>query len=98
MAASCNRKTWVGSSGRSALPRKPRPSAMALPQLLLATATAVPDVASESVGAVPLAIDVPHQERDNWCWCAVTVGVSQFYDGSFSLTQCQTAAQVLSIA
>jgi len=71
---------------------------MALAQLLLDTAVQVPDVTASSTGAPPLDIDVPHQEQDNWCWCAVTVGISRFFDQTFSLSQCETAAQVLPIA
>lgn len=70
---------------------------MPLPQLLQQTAFSVPAVAAVSTGAPPLGIDVPHQEQDNWCWCAVTVGVSRFFDPTFSLRQCETAARILSI-
>ena len=70
---------------------------MALPQLLQQTAFAVPKVTAVSTGAPSLGIQVPHQEQNNWCWCAVTVGVSRFFTPSFLLTQCQAAAQVLSI-
>lgn len=71
---------------------------MALAQLLLDTAVQVPELSASSTGAPPLAIDVPHQEQDNWCWCAVTVGVSRFFDQTFSLSQCETAAKVLQVA
>lgn len=71
---------------------------MPLPHLLLDTAVAVPDVTSTSGGEATLGIDVPHQDQTLWCWCAVTVGVSRFFDSTFALTQCQTAAQVLPIA
>ena len=71
----------------------------ALPSLLLATAaplTLTSLAASTSNSGRSLGIEVPHQEQDWWCWCAVTVGVSTFYDSSFGLSQCETAAQILS--
>lgn len=71
---------------------------MPLPHLLLDTAVAVPEVTNASTDEATLTIDVPHQDQTLWCWCAVTVGVSSFFDKKFALTQCQTAAQVLTIA
>ena len=71
-----------------------------LPGLLEATARPLglaPRAAGVS-GANPLNVDVPHQEQDCWCWCAVTVGIAKFYDRTFALSQCQTAARVLGIA
>jgi Papain-like cysteine protease AvrRpt2 len=71
---------------------------MALVQLLLDTAAEVPALEAVSTGAQTLAIDVPHQEQANWCWCAATVGVSQFFEQTFSLSQCEAAAKVLAVA
>jgi hypothetical protein len=34
-----------------------------------------------------------HQQKDNWCWCAVTVSVLAFYTGE-KRTQCSHAARV----
>jgi hypothetical protein len=69
---------------------------MPLPHLLLDTSVAVPDVASTSDGEeTTLDIDVPHQKQTLWCWCAVTVGVSRFFEPTFALSQCETAARVL---
>lgn len=69
----------------------------ALPNLLLDTAVAVPDATASQAPAATLAVNIPTQDQDQWCWCAVTVGVSAFLDPAFALTQCQTAALVLSI-
>jgi len=44
-----------------------------------------------------LAVNIPSQEQGQWCWCAVTVGVSAFLDATFSFSQCQTAAAVLGV-
>ena len=69
-----------------------------LPKLLQDTATAVPEVAAEQLAeSNALDVQVPHQEQDNWCWCAVTVGFNTFFDSAFSLAQCETAAEVLGI-
>ena len=59
---------------------------------------AVPDLAVESDSASVLGVEVPTQDQDLWCWCAITVGVSRFFDASFSLSQCETAANVLGLA
>jgi hypothetical protein len=42
-----------------------------------------------------LDIEVPTQEQDEWCWCAVAIGVRQFYETTFHLRQCQVAGAVL---
>lgn len=68
---------------------------VALPKILRVAAVAVPDVAADSASAATLDVEVPCQEQDQWCWCAITVGVSRFFDTSFSLSQCETAAAVL---
>lgn len=69
---------------------------MPLPHLLVDTAVAVAEIVDTTDSDTALNIDVPHQEQTLWCWCAVTVGVSRFFDSTFALTQCETAAQVLS--
>jgi len=68
-----------------------------LPTLMFDTALAVPDVEGEAGASRVLGVDVPHQEQDQWCWCALTVGVSRFSDSSFALSQCETAARVLQV-
>lgn len=68
----------------------------ALAQVLEATATPLGLAPFGAVGGTqPLPLDIPHQEQDWWCWCAIAVGVSSFYDGAFGLSQCQAAARVL---
>lgn len=71
-----------------------------LPKLLQSTAKLLKLEAGAAAisSGQSLGIEVPHQDQDNWCWCAITVGVSSFYDPTFGLSQCQTAARVLSIA
>ena len=44
---------------------------------------------------VRLACQVPHQEQDNWCWCATTLGVHKYYVKSDTTTQCQAANLIL---
>ena len=68
-----------------------------LPMLMSDTALAVPDVDAEAGASRMLRVDVPHQEQDQWCWCALTVGVSRFSDSTFALSQCETAARVLHV-
>ena len=69
----------------------------ALPKLLTENAMLVPDVAAKHIGSLALNVQIPHQEQDNWCWCAIAVGVGKFFDSTFTLTQCETAAIVLGI-
>jgi hypothetical protein len=38
-----------------------------------------------------LALSVPDQEQDNWCWAATSDGVAHFYDNSSTWTQCEIA-------
>lgn len=69
-----------------------------LPNIARVTAIAVTDVDEALAPAFQLSVNVPTQEKDEWCWCAVTVGICSFFDPSFALSQCQTASLVLGIA
>jgi hypothetical protein len=65
--------------------------------ILKATAFPVPmPLAAGSLTRV-LDVRVPIQEQDNWCWCAITQGFANYFDRTFALKQCETAAEVLSI-
>lgn len=67
-----------------------------LPQLLELTATPLGFAPSAGLASPqPLDVQIPHQEQDWWCWCAVAVGVSSFYDSGFQLAQCEAAGRVL---
>ncbi|PYQ31390.1 MAG: hypothetical protein DMF56_05710 [Acidobacteria bacterium] len=39
-----------------------------------------------------LSLDMQQQERDLWCWAAVSVSVRRFYDPSRVISQCQQAS------
>jgi hypothetical protein len=68
-----------------------------LPQLLQTASTPLSLGIAQSAGggAQPLAVEIPPQEQEWWCWCAVTAGICSFYDSNFSLRQCEVAARVL---
>jgi len=38
---------------------------------------------------------IPLQEQTQWCWCATSLGVHQYYDRTDSTTQCQAANLIL---
>jgi hypothetical protein len=38
---------------------------------------------------------VPHQQQDNWCWAAVTLGVLTFFNRAAGLAQCDIAKKSL---
>ena len=42
-----------------------------------------------------LAAEIPDQEQSNWCWCATSLGVHQYYEAGDSTTQCQAANAIL---
>ena len=45
-----------------------------------------------------LNLDMQRQERDLWCWAAVSVSVRRFYDPSRVISQCQQAsAQIFTV-
>lgn len=64
-----------------------------------ATARAVPRSATTSAtGNAVAGLDIPEQFNTVWCWCAVTLGLRNFYDGPFPpLQQCDVANAVLGI-
>lgn len=46
-------------------------------------------------GPVHLVVAVPFQQRPQWCWAAVAVGVAAYYDPTTPWTQCRVAREVL---
>jgi peptidase C39-like protein len=46
-------------------------------------------------GGKELAVDIPHQEEEWWCWCAVAVGVDAYYRKAAPMAQCRAAGLVL---
>jgi hypothetical protein len=51
---------------------------------------------SISPGAHVLAnLNIPHQCQENWCWCAVALGIAKFFDSKIQLTQCQAVNAIL---
>lgn len=74
---------------------------MALPRLLQATAIPVAAahefVAEAEDQRVLEALQVPHQEQDQWCWCAVAAGLCAFRDQTFAMRQCEVAADFLGL-
>ncbi|WP_290903145.1 papain-like cysteine protease family protein [Aquabacterium sp.] len=74
---------------------------MALPDLLEATAIPVAtdhESVIEAEGERVLdALRIPHQEQDQWCWCAVAAGICAFRDETFTLRQCEVASSVLGV-
>lgn len=58
--------------------------------LSLPVAAAPPGGAS----ANPVGLSIPNQEQDNWCWCAVGLGIGDYYHGP-SMAQCVFASAVL---
>ena len=74
---------------------------MALPQLL--EATAIPADALDDFGAALVSqrvldtLQIPHQDQDQWCWCAITAGICAFRDHTFKMRQCEVAAVVLGL-
>jgi hypothetical protein len=45
-------------------------------------------------GDNPLTIAVPKQEKEEWCWAAVCVGLRKFYDNE-EIRQCAIATEVI---
>lgn len=70
---------------------------MAIPQIILSTLAELPLVVPEDQAreSVELDVTVPDQQRTNWCWAAVAVGIGRAYGGS--PTQCGVAAKVLTL-
>jgi hypothetical protein len=77
----------------------PRITAVLLPHAVPA-AGAPPSGAPRAAGSAIASSDaipgftVPHQEQDNWCWAAVSVGVATYY-GGVNWTQCSLAGAQL---
>ena len=75
----------------------PLPTPHAVP-----AAEAPPGGAPPAAGSVAASSDaipgftVPHQEQDNWCWAAVSVGVDSCYGGG-NWTQCRLAGAELGL-
>jgi Papain-like cysteine protease AvrRpt2 len=70
-----------------------------LERLIAATATPVlaqpARARREAVQWVKLDATVPHQQQDNWCWCATALGVHRFYEPGFAASQCEVANTIL---
>jgi hypothetical protein len=67
-----------------------------LPKLIKATATPFSVQPSAAAGGGrTLPVEIPHQEADWWCWCAVAVGVDAYYREGAPMVQCEAAARVL---
>jgi hypothetical protein len=50
--------------------------------------------ANPAEGDNPLNIAVPKQEKEEWCWAAVCVGIRSFYDHKL-MKQCEIASEVI---
>ena len=68
---------------------------MPLPDLLAPTITARRRRAVSPVPAIIRSLDLPMetQEKDNWCWAAVSVSVRKFYGAAGPRSQCEQAQQ-----
>jgi hypothetical protein len=44
-----------------------------------------------------LSLTVPHQERSEWCWAAVSVGVDHFFRPDSTHSQCEIASSALNL-
>ena len=67
--------------------------------ILQTTARMVPrSAATSTTGGAIAGLDIPQQKNAVWCWCAVTLGLRNFYEGaSPPLQQCDVANAVLNI-
>jgi hypothetical protein len=78
---------------------------MPLPSLLAVTATAAPPPghrgrAVSHIAGMTRSLDLAmeKQQRDTWCWAAVSVSVRKFYGREGPLTQCEQAEWLLNRA
>jgi hypothetical protein len=69
-----------------------------LPSLLQASAApltfSLPQIGTASPS---LAVNIPHQEQDWWCWCAIAVGIEAYYSHQLPISQCKAAERILKV-